>query len=86
MMRKNHPLFGEINRVIKEDMINIIHLYNKYYKNGRPTKCDQQRISGPKALGITPFYGVLMVLFVGSLIGVVAFVIELIISCRLKNK
>jgi hypothetical protein len=78
MLRKDHHLLDEINRVIREDMIYIIRLYNKYYTYVRPSKCEQRRIKGPKPLGLTPFYGVLTILLVGLMIGTSVFVVELI--------
>jgi hypothetical protein len=77
MLRKNHPLFNEINRVIRDDAVHFMSIYNKYIVNAKPSKCDQN-VYGPKSLGLTPFYITLLMFLIGLVFGIVSFFVELL--------
>ena len=81
MLRKNHPLFHEINRVIVEESVSLVRIYNKYISNAKPSVCDQN-VRGPKALGLTPFYGILLIFLIGLAFGAGSFGVELLIKWR----
>jgi hypothetical protein len=48
-MRDDHPLLPKINQIIREEVINLRRLYEKYYKYAKPA-CEELK-NGPRALG-----------------------------------
>lgn len=79
LMRKGHPLLPTINKIIRQEAIQIVHLFKSYFVYAKLSKCDRAK-KGPEVLGIVSYCGVLIVFGVGAMLAILVFVVELLLK------